>query len=199
MGATQLGCVNGCIDFLFLPTLRVVLDCVMRYLVEMDENNNISSAAKMLEYAIDVRGRIITATVILESTMDMFLASHFCKSDSAKAIEILETIFATRKFTFENKNDTICQILERNISYGLNKADIVKLSKAFKNISKERNIVAHCKVDISIESIDMFLKKNILNFIKYANSAKPIPYNVEKIQSLTNSINKTTHQIYSLY
>ena len=66
------------------------------------------------------RAHIIGRVVLLESMIEIFLSTHFCKTKQLQD-EIMETVFATLKITLDNKRDTMHAIMKKHYKEFLNK------------------------------------------------------------------------------
>ncbi len=151
--------------------------------------------SEMIEACVRERGMVIFGAVTLESRMNLFLAIHFCKNNG-KEIELMETVFATRKYTFDNKRDTIQAIFLNNKNeYNI---DGKTLCKDLQTISYERNIFAHYPLDNSDESIDSFKATGTFTFLKYENSKSFVRFDSDKIQALLQLMSHCSHQFGEL-
>jgi predicted nucleic-acid-binding protein len=141
------------------------------------------------------RGQIINRTVILETAMSVFLAKHFCKTKELR-IEIIETIFQTQKFTFDNKRDTMNAII--NLHYADFSKDNPSFNKDIQYIAEQRNIFAHYPNRDSKSDIERYKNEQIFVLIKYKNATTFEEYDFAKIESLCQLINKTNGLLVDL-
>ncbi len=127
--------------------------------------------------------------------MNIFLAEHFCEGNG-KEIEIIETVFATSKYRFDSKRDTIQAILSN--AGDKYKVDGKLLCKDLQEIAYKRNIFAHYPLDIKEDSVIDFKEHGVFNFLKIENSTKKVKISYEEIEILKTTISATLHKISNL-
>jgi len=155
----------------------------------------ISDVADMLQACLIHRGNIITGAITLENTMNIFLAEHFCQGNG-KEIELIETVFATRKYTFDAKRDTIRAILLKSLHpYNV---DSEFLCRDLRDIPNKRNVFAHYPLGNDKESVDLFKATGTLTFLKVENSTEKVLYTREDVDNLISLISRSYHTISDL-
>ena len=65
-----------------------------------------------LNYAADLRGRIINSVAEMERMIDSYIADHFCHYRK-RGIELIEVIISTKHLTYQSKAEILRFILER--------------------------------------------------------------------------------------
>ena len=121
-----------------------------------------------LNYAADIRGRIINNVAEMEREMDDYICRHFCATIE-KRNELMEVVISSKHTTFSAKADIARCILER--SGDATKEEAKKIWRNLtENIANKRNMIAHYTLDSSIGSINKFKEdKNTIYLIKYSN------------------------------
>ena len=121
-----------------------------------------------LNYAADIRGRIINNVAEMERGIDDYICRHFCATIE-KRNELMEVVISNKHTTFSAKADIARCILER--SGDATKEEAKKIWRHLtENIANKRNMIAHYTLDTSIGSINKFKKdKRIIYLLKYSN------------------------------
>jgi hypothetical protein len=143
-----------------------------------------------LDYAHDIRGRIINSIAEMEPRIDAYICEYFCETRE-KRTELTEIIISTKHLNFRAKADILRYLLEK-------REDATKKEAAqiwghlMNTIAPKRNMLAHNQLDTSIGSINKFKKeKETVYFLKYINEKRVIPFGkkeVIKLLELTQSI-----------
>lgn len=163
----------------------------------MSETEYVNQVAEMQEAALRQRGLIITGAVTLESSINLFLAIHFC-GESDIAIELIETVFATRKYTFDSKRDTFQAILNKEPKR-YNVPDIKELCKKIKSIGEKRNMFAHWPLDNSKECLLLFQYDEMFTFVKIENSTQQESISFAEIEQLKTDISNCAKVVSKLH
>lgn len=163
--------------------------------MEKDKIVQVLDMSNIMEAAVYERGLIISASINLENMMNIFLAEHFCQGNG-KEMEIIETIFATRKYMFDVKRDTILGILEKKNPYIV---DGKLLCKNLQEIIAKRNIFAHYQVDLKEKSLQLFAETGTFTFIKVHNSIKYERFSPKDIEDLKELLISCSEIIRDLY
>ena len=157
------------------------------------------------QWAIHVRGTIITEVAKMERMIDDYIAKHFCHYRK-RQIELIEVIISTKHLTFQSKADIVRFIVVRRGD--ATKEQATKIHNALlqeNKIAYHRNLLAHAELDTSREAVNIFkADKQTVRFIKFsANSTKPVVYDkkevirlLELIQAVIFFFNDVKHNEY---
>ena len=147
------------------------------------------------ETAAKMRGHVLNRVITLETIMGVFLARHFCKTPKLQR-QILETIFATLKITFDNKRDAINAIITTDYKFFLLKYP--KFNSNLQEIAKQRNIFAHYPLYENGKGLEFFEKNEIVTFYKFKNSTDFEAYTEKSINEFLKMVNNTTEALLDL-
>lgn len=137
-----------------------------------------------LDYANDLRGRLINGITEMEREIDDYIAKYFCHSKD-KRVELMEVVIATKHLTFLAKAEIVKCLLVKS-----GDATTKEANKIFTNLSqkiaKQRNIIAHNTVEISGKIINDFKtdKLKTVYFLKYANTKVLEPFTKNDAKAL---------------
>lgn len=129
-----------------------------------------------LNYAADMRGRIINQVAEMERMIDAYICEHFCHSIE-KRNELMEVVIATKHITFQAKAEIVQCLLKKTEDATIFEAN--KIYTALVNkIAYKRNMIAHFTLDTSRPSLILFKNdKQTIHFLKYANTRTRVPFN----------------------
>ena len=127
--------------------------------------------------------------------MAAFLAKHFCKTKKLQT-QILETIFATTKITFDYKRDAINAIMLKDYK------NFISENKSFNSdlqeIAKQRNIFAHYPINHLKKGKELFKKNGIVTFIKFKNSTDFEAYDIDSVNKFLKKVSDVTLALINL-
>jgi len=146
-----------------------------------------------ITYADQLRGVIISHTVLLERNMDLFICKYFC-STTDKAFELMELLVSER-VDFSKKAETFAQILIKECTKD-NKdftKEYPRLKTDFQEIYETRNVFAHklLKIPQTKESIG----NHVIILRELKNKSDDIPYTQEQINGFVDKIEKYSKMI----
>lgn len=136
-----------------------------------------------LDYAHEVRGRIINSISEMEQRIDWYIADYFCSS-LIKRQELMEIVISTKHLTFQAKSEILKYLLEKRGHANKKQANYL-YNNLINVIAKKRNILAHCQLDASIAAIQTFQKdKETVSFVRYLNEKKSETFNKKDIKEM---------------
>ena len=139
---------------------------------------------QMMQEMMKIRGSIIERITISEMLLNIVLAKYYTENKH-KQDELIETLFATNKITFDSKRDTLVAILKNSrFDNFLHKK---RLCALLIDVIPERNVFAHYTTDGSEESLDSF-KHGIFTFMKFKNERGVKKYSTHDIQKIEKKI-----------
>jgi hypothetical protein len=137
-----------------------------------------------LAHAASMRGRILNQVAEMERVIDDYICDHFCESREKKN-ELMEVILSTRHVTFSSKADIVRCIVERRKD--ATKAQATKIFNHLDKIAKERNMVAHYSLDMSMSALKKFqADKDTIGLIKYSKIKSVEEFNKKRVIELTD-------------
>jgi len=137
-----------------------------------------------LNYAHDLRGRVINQISEMERAIDTYISRHFCDS-KGKATELAEIIISTSHLTFKSKADIAKYLLIKRGD--ATKAVANKIhNHLVDNIAKNRNIIAHNTLLHTASVLRSFKtdKLKTVYFVKFSNEKKEIAFTQTDAQKL---------------
>ena len=148
----------------------------MPYLKEKRYNNPM---VNYLDYAHDLRGRLINGVAEMEREIDDYIAKYFCHTKEKRA-ELMEVIVATKHLTFIAKADITKCLLIKSGDATVKEANKIHQHLS-QTIAKQRNLIAHNSLDTSNGAINNFEtdKQKTIYFLKYANVKTSEPFTKE--------------------
>ena len=160
------------------------------------------SYADLLNRASEYRGKVINETIYLEKTIDTYIATYFC-DDKLRMSEMHFLFLGDNRMTFESKKqifDYLCKKhdLEWYKSYQSKRKikigkDTIQMIIDLDYIIQERNVLAHCFLDTSLEAKTRIDGK--LTFLRFKNDKKPFEYTGAKYLELMTTIYNVTNHI----
>lgn len=147
----------------------------------------------MFKNAVQLRGSILEATILIERKIDTFLALYFCASEEKKN-EFSEYLLFTERITLENKRQIFAEIVKKH------KSDFLKQNpdflKGIENIVPHRNIFAHLESETSFSDV---IKNKALVFKKYSNGKLNYKtYTNNDIDNLKKDITEIVNKLNAL-
>ena len=142
-----------------------------------------------------MRGHVLSKVIVLETMMGAFLSKHFCKTKKLQT-QILETIFATTKITFDSKRDAINAIMIKDYKKFLEENK--HFNSDLQEISKQRNIFAHYPLNTLEKGKELFKKNKIVTFIKFKNSTDFEAYDIDSVNRFLKKVSDVTLAIINL-
>lgn len=129
-----------------------------------------------LNYAHDLRGRLINGVAEMEREVDDYIAKHFCPTIEKRA-ELMEVIIATKHLTFASKAEIVKCLLKKTGDATVEEANKIYTHLSNK-IAPQRNIIAHNTLDISSTILKNFQtdKQKTIYFLKYSNTKTSEPF-----------------------
>ena len=141
------------------------------------------------------RAHIIGRVVMLESMMDIFLSTHFCKTKSLQN-EIMEIIFGTLKISTDSKRDAMNAIMNKHHK------EFLKNNKFFntdvQNIIAQRNIFAHYPIFDFGKGLSLYKLDKTISFLKFRNSKEMVSYTKKDIEYWFKKITDNTKLLVDL-
>lgn len=130
-----------------------------------------------LDYAHDLRGRIINGISEMERAIDTYISRHFCDS-KGKATELAEILISTSHLTFKSKADIAKHLLIKRGDATNSEAKKIH-THLVDNIAKNRNIIAHNTLLHTASVLKAFKtdKLKTVYFVKFSNEKKEIAFN----------------------
>jgi viroplasmin and RNaseH domain-containing protein len=150
--------------------------------------------SEILVRVSNIRGALINRVVTLEMLMNIFLVKYYCDSKD-KEQDLLETVFATNKITYDNKRDTIFALLKKDrfANFAFKK----ELCDKLQEIGVDRNVFAHYVINISDDGMELF-RKGLISFIKFKNYSQAKTYTENEIRSIEDKLNRATDLLHDL-
>ena len=169
------------------------VEAPMRYQFEQ-RGDKITSpgVAELLEYGTQIRGKVLTKVIALESALNLALAQHFCRGNEMEST-LVEMVFATKRITFDHKREILNGILNKYYGIESTVKGAKTLANKIKDIAEMRNIFAHYPLAIDDFSISDFKADKTLNFLKYSYSQTKEKFTQAKVDSFISTIT-TCHE-----
>jgi hypothetical protein len=149
---------------------------------------------------IGYRGKIINDTIVLERTIDNFLAIYFTqheldsKPGESLFQEMLDLIFSNERMSLGSKIEVFCEIIKKHYPDFLKANPNVNKDLSF--IIQQRNILAHYLFDFSEEAI---AARNLkVDFIKQKNKTTLIHFDKEIYEDVQKKLVKYMFAIHDL-
>jgi hypothetical protein len=145
---------------------------------------------KYTRFAATTRGKIIEQTVMLERSIDYYIASHFCKTEDAKQ-EMFEFVLGTERISFRGKINVFKAITQKHNKafHDSNKTLYEKLSG---KIVDRRNRFAHAQLDTGIDAAILYREKKEITFINYdftrGDKSGKERYSLQRLQEYFDTI-----------
>ncbi|MBE9583389.1 hypothetical protein IM792_02925 [Mucilaginibacter sp. JRF] len=139
----------------------------------------------LIDKSIRFRGEIIEKLSGIEEAINIYLVTHF-SDDETKQDELMKFFFATDRISFDTKREILDYLLttyrpEFLSKYKELKGDLISLIK-------DRNVIAHAKLDTSEEAI--LSQDQQLTYIRFKNKEIRIVYTENYVQMMRIKIIK---------
>lgn len=154
---------------------------------------------ELLSIASKFRGEIINETIWIEKCIDIYLATYFCNNEFKK-LEMHLLIFGDNRMSFENKKQAFDYLakktdLEWYKSYISTRDDSRKkgripLASDLDYIILNRNILAHCMLDLSKSNRET--NDDIFTLIRFKNDKQHHMFTPELLKQLHNILRDIT-------
>lgn len=138
-------------------------------------------------YAVNLRGRLINEVAEMEEMINYYICQHFC-STREKKFELMEVLVGSKHVSFQAKAEILKFLLIKNKECTEKEAKTI-FDKLVNTIGKQRNVLAHAKLDSSRASIKKFTEdKRTIYFIRYENGKQVKEYGKKQVDELTSVI-----------
>ena len=138
-----------------------------------------------------IRGSIIRKTILLERSMDSFIACHFSPTGE-KVWELLDILISER-MDFSEKAAAFVQLLKKECNNQKTfEKNYPKINANFQDIAKARNDFAH-KLSLNPRKED--LRKYVIILREFKNKKNDIYYSKEEIETILLRISTYTEMI----
>ena len=134
----------------------------------------------------NLRGQVISRVSTVEMLMNIFLVRYFCEQKD-KERDLLETVFATNKITYDSKRDIICALLKKDRFSKF--AHKKQLNDDLQTIGEDRNVFAHYIINNTDDGLGLF-RKGLISFIKFKNYSQPKNYTEDDLKVLEEKLNR---------
>lgn len=121
--------------------------------MDTDNEKYKSLITEVTKASSSIRGIFINHVAILESTIDIFLATHFCLSDQTIE-DFLKWIMPSNVITLENKRILFKKVVEKY--YPTLKEKKPNFHAFLKKIIDCRNMLAHHQLDVTDEGLNKY-------------------------------------------
>jgi hypothetical protein len=142
-------------------------------------------AQEYIVYAHSVRGELVHKVAEMEQRMDRYICEHFCATPE-KTKEFAEVIISTKHIAFSSKADIIKHLLKTNNHATTKEANKIH-DILLKKIARDRNILAHCSLEVTHETVNDFHKNKNITFLRFLNVTSREVYTQAKIKNLITS------------
>lgn len=134
------------------------------------------------------RGNILDSVSMLEMIMDVFIATFFCRNEQ-RIKDMQMFMIGDNRMSLESKRQVFYAIATRYYKNWYNSfSPDKKLNKALIDIIEQRNIFAHCVLDIRSESVIKFKKTGVVSFLRFKDDVSPFYYTDETFLKLYEDI-----------
>jgi hypothetical protein len=123
--------------------------------MDTDDGKYNSLILEVTKVSSSIRGLFINEVAILETTIDIFLATHFCLSDQTVE-DFLKWIMPSKVITLENKRILFKKVVENH--YPKLKEKNPDFHARLGEIIECRNKLAHHQLDVTDEGLDKYEK-----------------------------------------
>jgi len=155
-----------------------------------------------MKLAAKYRGEVINETIWIEKSVDVYIAKYFCKNEAiGKEMHLM--ILGDNRMTFENKKQVFDFLAKKHemdwyqsynsIRDNSRKKNRVPLAGDLDYIIGERNVLAHCMLDVSKEALE--LGDGTIRFRRFKNDYQAFDFNEEKL----NLIHKILYDIGTFF